>query len=681
MLKRRLLLGINNSGGGGTKLSPPQFSPTPGVTTTQTNIRVSLINPNTSGTSYIRYTTDGTIPSATNGTTYSTSIRVYPPGQTINAICIPSGDNSYSDSDVSCGVFCVANKLLSAPKISPSDGTYTSSITVEMVDPNSNTSLIGVYYSIGEYSDPINNGTLYTAPFTLSTSGDYTIKAVCKASDGSNSISAVTMANYTLDIEEPAIPQPFKDSSLIVRMYLNNDEPSQILSSSFDYTNWTNKGIRVLISDGSNGEIIEYNNYSRIDSSGWTGTYTVPINGYYFVIVTLPESEIPSLLFKGTNVTDIEYISPEITRIGSSGLTPINECSINYSQLDSYGAFRESSLRTIILDRVLHTTYTSLKSGVNLQIIGAGSFKHCTGVIEVELPESVEYICGCAFYAMNLYEDTLREIYLPESLKYIGYGAFSGCYYVQDYHMENCKALVRIYSQAFSANQSMATITIPASVTTIDSYAFSDLTYQYANIYDCCRLVEVINKSAINLSPSTNHSSGIGKYCLRYENSGSSLLNPRILIDGAKFLSFKPNGGSTVHYLVHIIPTYDQYNYIEFPDGDRTIETYIINTAALAKTPVNQNIPTSYIGIRINNDAVTEIKDYAFIGGWTEIGEILLLGSDASAAPTVSSNTFRDLRDHGTLYYWYQMTNIDSWVSTNPYYLGYKNWNTGTLGP
>ena len=681
MLKRRLLLGI--SGGGGRKLSSPQFNMAPGYYS-GTSKSVRITNPNPSGVSTIKYTLDGTEPTATNGTTYGGgSITISAPGKTLYAVCVPNS-SAYSISDVSGGQYLISSKYMLAPKISPSSGTYTSSINVEMVDLNDPGVYASIYYSIGKYSDPINNGTVYTAPITLSTSGDYHIKAICKDSTPTVS-NTVTTVDYTLDIEEPTptIPQPFKESSLIVRMYLNNDEPSQILSSSFDYTNWTNKGIKVLISDGSNGEIVEYNNYTQIDSSGWTGTYTVPTNGYYFVIVCLPSSEIPSLLFKGTNITDIEYIAPEITRIGSSGIDPTNECSINYSQLDSYGAFRESSLRTIILDRVSHTTYTSLKSGVNLQVIGAGSFKHCTSVIEVEFPDSVEYICGCAFYSMNLYEDTLREIYLPERVKYIGYGAFSGCYYVQDYHMENCKSLVRIYSEAFSANQSMATITIPASVTTIDSHAFSDSTSQYANIYDCCRLVEVINKSSINLSPSTNHSSGIGKYCLRYVNSGSSLLNPRILIDGAKFLSFKPNSSSSiVHYLVHIIPTYNQYGYIVFPDGDRTIETYIINTAALAKTPANQYIPINgCVGISINNDAVTEIKDYAFIGGWTEIGEILLLGSDASAAPTVSSNTFRDLRDNGILYYWWQMTNIDSWISTNPYYLGYKNWDAGTLGP
>lgn len=682
MLKRRLLLGING-GGGGTKLSPPQFvNPTPGLITLNANqsyIRVVLNNPNASGTSYIQYTTDGTIPSATNGTTYSAAIQVYPPGKTINAICIPNANNSslYSASDVNCGVYCVTHKPLSAPRISPSDGTYTSSITVEMINPNPDPTITGIYYSIGEYSDPINNGTLYTAPFTLSTSGDYHIKAVCKSTDSSDSISAVTTANYTLDIEAPNIPEPFKESSLIVRMYLNNDGPSQILSSSFDYTNWNNKGIRVLISDGTNGEIIEYNNYTRIDSSGWTGTYTVPTNGYYFVIINLPESEIPSLLFKNnTNITDIEYIAPEITRIGSSGITVSSECALNTSEIGSYGAFRGSSLRTIFLDRVSHTTYTDLKSGESLTIIGAASFKDCTSVIEVEFPKDITHICSHAFQGMNRYEDSLREIYLPTSLQYIGYNAFGSCFYVQDYHLEDCGSLQRIYSLAFVGNQSMATITIPASVTTIDSYAFSNTQSQSVDIFDCCRLVEVINKSAITLN--TDHNSGIRKYCLRYSTSGSSLLNPRILIEGAKFLSFKPSGGSRVNYLVHFIPTYNQYNTIELPAGDRTIETYIVNTAALAKTPVNQNISTSFVSLSIPS-AVTEMKNYALVGGWGEIETIFLL--DGTTAPTISSETLRDLRNNGSLIYWWEITNTSTWMSNAPYYLGYKNWDASAYGP
>lgn len=673
MLKRRLLI---NSGGTVTKLSPPQINLSPGHYTP--NPRIVLTNPNPSGSSIIKYTLDGTEPSDSNGTTYLGTIRIYNPGNVLYAVCVPSS-SSYLMSDVVGGEYTVSEKPLVAPKISPPSGTYTTSINVEIVnqnDPNTNT---GVYYSIGKYSDPINNGTPYTSPITLSTSGDYCVKGFCMDNSVPSSVSEVIIANYTLDIEEPTIPEPFRSSSLIVRMYLTNDGPSQIFSSSFDYSDPILQDTSLFISDGTNGEIIEYNNYSRIViPQNWDGTYTVPLTGFYFVVITFTGEYIPSNLFKNTSIIDIEYISPRITKIGNPTSSLTNECNFNAQNVERGAFSRCNSLETIILDSVKHTNY-SLNSGEGLKAIGAGSFYDSSHVLEVSLPDHITHICAYAFRNINMYEKSLREITLPEDLMYIGHCAFGYCFYIQDFHLERCNSLLGIFSNAFICDISLATVTIPESVTTIGDTAFS-LYSNESDItgFDCCRLVEVINKSSINLSPNTQHPSGIGKFCLSYKTSGSSDLNPRILTgDGYKMLTV-----NSTKYLVHLIPTIPpdpslQPNIV-FPTAS-VVGSYILNTAALSKPVNNIEGETVFTGLEINN-AITEIKPYALENYWGEIKNIFIL-PDVDSAPTIYPTTFSWLGYRGTLHAWYQTTGVSQWMSNEPHYLGYYHWTLNTYGP
>src|SRR3990170_2847903 len=86
--------GDSSSGGGGTVASPT-FSPTPGPYATAQSVTISTA---TAGAT-IRYTTDGSTPSDTVGTVYSTPIPVSS-SMTINAVAYLSG---WTDSSVSTG--------------------------------------------------------------------------------------------------------------------------------------------------------------------------------------------------------------------------------------------------------------------------------------------------------------------------------------------------------------------------------------------------------------------------------------------------------------------------------------------------------------------------------------------------------------------------------------------------
>lgn len=50
------------------------------------------------------------------------------------------------------------------------------------------------------------------------------------------------------------------------------------------------------------------------------------------------------------------------------------------------------------------------------------AFKDCENLVKAEIPEGIEKIYACAFA-----ETAINEIYLPKSIKYLGFGAFSGC--------------------------------------------------------------------------------------------------------------------------------------------------------------------------------------------------------------------------------------------------------------
>ena len=77
----------------------------------------------------------------------------------------------------------------------------------------------------------------------------------------------------------------------------------------------------------------------------------------------------------------------------------------------------------------------------------------------------------------------------------------------------------------------------------------------------------------------------------------------------------------------------------------------------------------SLISIDIPN-SVTSIDDYAFYGcnGLTSIKSL------ATTAPTIESNTFKNIKTNGTLTVPSGATGYDVWMGTGDYYLGKYNW-------
>ena len=100
--------------------------------------------------------------------------------------------------------------------------------------------------------------------------------------------------------------------------------------------------------------------------------------------------------------------------------------------------------------------------------IGFNAFMGCSGLQKVTLPDSLESINYTAFLDCT----NLQEITLPNSLKFIGAGAFENCSSLQEITLPD--SLEEIISDTFAGCSGLTSITIPEAVTRIGWGAFSD---------------------------------------------------------------------------------------------------------------------------------------------------------------------------------------------------------------
>ena len=158
------------------------------------------------------------------------------------------------------------------------------------------------------------------------------------------------------------------------------------------------------------------------------------------------------------------------------------------------GAFRGcSSLASVTIhDGVTSIGYeafrycsglTSVTIGNSVTSIGDYAFENCSGLTSVTIPDSVTSIGNYAFYGCS----GLTSVTIPDSVTSIGNYAFYGC-------------------------SGLTSVTIPNSVTSIGNYAFDG----------CYKLVEVINKSGLNITKGNRDNGNIAYYALSVKKDGTS---------------------------------------------------------------------------------------------------------------------------------------------------------------
>jgi nucleoid-associated protein YgaU len=163
-------------------VAAPAFTPAEGVYPDAQSVTLAT---STEGAE-IRYTTDGTAPTATTGTVYSTAIAVSST-TTIRAIAAKTG---WGDSPVVSATFTISGRVADV-QFDPPAGSYDTSASVTL---RTSTEGAQIYYTTDGSKPTAAAGILYAGP--ISVTATQTIQAVgVKQSMGD---STVTRAEYTI---------------------------------------------------------------------------------------------------------------------------------------------------------------------------------------------------------------------------------------------------------------------------------------------------------------------------------------------------------------------------------------------------------------------------------------------------------------------------------------------------
>ena len=170
-------------------VAAPVFSPAEGVFAGAQSVSIST---STEG-AQVRYTTDGSVPTAASGSVYSGPVQVSAT-TTIRAIAVKTG---WTDSPVASATFTISGAV-AVVQFDPPAGAYDRSASVTL---STATESAQIYYTTdGSQPDPAS-GVLYAGPISVTTS--QTIMAV--GVKQSMTSSAVASAQYTINEEVPPV--------------------------------------------------------------------------------------------------------------------------------------------------------------------------------------------------------------------------------------------------------------------------------------------------------------------------------------------------------------------------------------------------------------------------------------------------------------------------------------------
>jgi AraC-like DNA-binding protein len=163
-----------------TTVTAPTFAPTAGTFNTAQTVTISTI---TSGAT-IRYTTDGTTPSESNGIVYTAPVALSV-STTLQAIAYEAG---MTDSAVTSGTFTLQ---VVQPTFTPGAAAYglTQNVTI-----STTTSGATIRYTTDGSTPSESNGTVYTAPVSISV--NETLQAIAYLNGWSD--SSVTSGSYVI---------------------------------------------------------------------------------------------------------------------------------------------------------------------------------------------------------------------------------------------------------------------------------------------------------------------------------------------------------------------------------------------------------------------------------------------------------------------------------------------------
>ena len=302
--------------------------------------------------------------------------------------------------------------------------------------------------------------------------------------------------------------------------------------------------------------------YGSSTTSGTFSTYYIPsslksvtvtggdiLEGAFYhcsklTSVTIPDSvtSIGSYAFRYCDSLTSITIPDSVTSIGSCAFENCDSLTSviisENSSLEYIGSCAFSgcdSLKSITIpDGVTSIGYCAFSSCSSLTSvvipdsvteIGDYAFKYCSSLTSVVIPDSVTEIGEDAFSSCS----SLTSVTIGDSVTTIGSGAFAYCSSLTSVVIGD--SVTRIGSYAFRNCSGLTSVTIPEGVTSIGNYAF----------YSCYKLVEVINKSSLNITAGSSSYGYVGYYAKEVHKGEGKIVNK----DGYLFYTY--NG---VNYLI-----------------------------------------------------------------------------------------------------------------------------------
>ena len=489
----------------------------------------------------------------------------------------------------------------------------------------------------------------------------------------------------------------------------------------------TTMGTAVFVGCRNLNTIYVYNDSDNIDSSNFaTSSDTMPESIFYFdekdgaitkyegsatelvipseingVKVTILDNDSFKDCTSLTNVTIPKSIIKmgEDIFLGCSNLDSVYLC--NVSDRSDSSKLRISSDGTIpklfffdeqskiINDYTGSVTEVKIPSkinGVDVRVVGYGSFMNCTELTSVEIPDGVISISINAFRNCT----SLESIKIPESVSFIGSSAFLGTKYLENFDDIDGFVIINDILYQYKEQSNVTDVTIPDNINLICGNAFSDcpniknvtISDGVTNIYDRA-FEDCISLESVKVPDSVNNIGGFAfsnctslkdvtipngvMYINRSTFNNCQSLESIDIPDSVTFITCYAFEGCTSLKMVRIPSSVETLQYDWFkdcsslntividrlksectgfalPDNDSTKVYYAVSLINNLDNVTSSNVPKSdkissyedYIttltadkGYTLSKDVTIKVGDTILKDGYTFVDGVLTISRDS----------------------------------------------------